>query len=307
MSYEKIKIITKAQDSLRVFTQIIFSQSLSLFPNGFVGGKYVDTVCDFLQSNKKTVRVGPREHLKSVSLYDHFMWQIMRNWDKNLEAHYFSYQYQMAAYHVAKIKHAIKSNPFFDSLIDKKKNAESVISFTWDNEHFITLEPHGLLEFKRGIHAPLIYVDDPFQDPSNKMVITLIKKINEIMRGQILDMSQDELHICGTPQTNDDFFFDKNIMSRFATMITPAIQDEINKIVLWPEWMGWDELQARRREKGDKLFKQEYQCSPTYAEEAFIKRGILYSLVNPKLNDIGILKKYETKNDVVGGYWEVKY
>ena len=250
------ELLARAAEDLKVFTREIFSASESLFPNGFIAGEYPDRVCDFLQENKKTARVGPREHFKSTSLYDHFMWLLLSHSTKNIECHYFSYQYQMAAYHVAKIKQAIKSNPFFAGIKDKKSMAESVISFTWDGEHYITLEPHGLLEFKRGIHAEVIYVDDPFQDPSNKMIVTVIKKINDIIRGQVLDMAKEQIHISGTPQTNDDFFFDKNIMSRFATMITPAEVDPINQVALWPEWMGWEELQARKREKGEPQEKE---------------------------------------------------
>ncbi len=302
MNKDKIKTIFKAQNSFRVFVTDIFSQSKSLFQNGFIGGEYVNTICDFFQNNKKTARVSARDHFKSTAFYAHFMWHLLRDWDKNLEGHYFSYQYQMAAYHIGKIKQAIKSNEYFAELKDKKSTAESVVSYTWDNKHFTTLEPHGLLEFKRGIHAPLIYVDDPFQDPANKMVITIIKKINDIFKGQILDMVQDEIHVCGTPQTNEDFFFNKDLMGRFKVMVTPAIKDEINKVTLWPEWMGWEELQQRRRERGDKMFNQEYLCSPTYAEEAFIKRDVLYSLVNSKLVDVGIAKAQEIKNDVVAGF-----
>lgn len=311
---QRINTIIQSSQQLSVFFNEIFSQSNSLFPHGFKGGQYVTDVANFLQYNKRTAKVGPREHLKSTSLYGHFMQKLLTCWDQNIEGHYFSFQYQMAAYHIAKIKKAVASNPFFDGIIDKKKNAESVICYTWDNEHFITLEPHGLLEFKRGIHAPLIYVDDPFQDPGNKMVVTIIKKVNDIIRGQVLDMVQDEIHIRGTPQTNEDFFFDKDIMSRFATEITPAIKDEINKIVLWPEWMSFEELMARKKEKGEKLFNQEYQCSPTHAEEAFLKHDVLMALVNPLLeNHNGLIplkyydkdkegKQIEIKPDVVGGH-----
>ena len=89
---------------------------------------------------------------------------------------YFSYNYTMAAYHTEKIKLAIVNNPFYSDLKDHKKAAESVLKFSWDGKTFITLDPRGLLEFKRGIHCPLIYVDDPFQDPANKLLLTNIKE-----------------------------------------------------------------------------------------------------------------------------------
>ena len=302
MNENKIKTILRARNDLYFFVEHIFSKSESLFSNKFVNGKLIEEICNLLQNNKKTARVGPRDHFKSTAFYAHFMWRLLQSSSSGMEGHYFSYQYQMAAYHINKIKQAIKSNEYFDGLIDKKKNAESVICYSWDNVNFATLEPHGLLEFKRGIHAPLLYVDDPFQDPASKMLITVIKKINSIFAGQILDMAQDELHVCGTPQTNNDFFFDENVMSRFATHIKPAILSEAKREVLWPEWMGWEELQLRRKEKGEKLFKQEYQCSPTYAEDAFITKETLYALVNPSLPNLSVNKPYETENEVVAGF-----
>lgn len=302
MKTELIEKILRGRADFSYFVREIFSQSESLFPNGFVDGKMIGDVCNFIQGSKKTARVSARDHFKSTSLYAHFMWKVFNNVSTNLEAHYFSYQQTMAGYHIAKIKSAIKSNPFFEGIIDKKKIAESVMKFTWDNEHYITLVPHGLLEFKRGIHAPLIYVDDPFQDPSNKMILTVIDKINDIFKTQILDMVQDEIHVCGTPQTNQDFFFDQNVMERFGVMIAPAITNEKKQEVLWEEWMGWDELMMKKKEKGEKLFNQEYLCRPTYAEEAFIDKNRLYELVNPKLENLLYSKDYQIDEEVVAGF-----
>jgi len=302
MNNKEIEKIYRSRINFYDFVKDIFSQSESLFPDGFVDGDYVKEICEFLQGNKKTARVAARDHFKSTAFYAHFMWKVWRNTRKNLEAHYFSYQYTMAGYHIAKIKNAIKSNPYFEGIIDKKKTAESVIKFTWDNVHFINLVPHGLLEFKRGIHAPLIYVDDPFQDPSNKMILTVIDKINNIFKAQILDMVQDEIHVCGTPQTNQDFFFDKNVMARFGVMIRPAEVDAKNKIALWPEWMNWEELQAKKVEKGAKLYNQEYLCAPTYAEEAFINKEQLYALVNPELENYSYVKNLDLDCEVVAGF-----
>jgi len=292
--------IQRIRNDFYYFVYVIFSQSKSLFQKDFVSGKYLKELCELLQYNKKTARIAPRDHFKSTAFYAHFIWKMLKDADTDIEGHYFSFQYNMAAYHINKIKKAVNSNPILSQLlIDKKPTAESVIDYTIDGKHHYTLEPHGMLEFKRGIHAPLLYVDDPFQDPASKMIITVIKKINDIFTGQILDMAMDELHVCGTPQTQEDFFFNKDIMSRFKTMIKPAIINEKNKEVLWEEWMGWEELMVRKKEKGEKLFNQEYLCSPVFAEEAFINKDQLYSCVN---NDLSNLVELETENDVIAGF-----
>lgn len=276
--------LIKGRNDLKYFTYNVFSQSIAVLKDGiFTGGEHPGNISAFLQNHKKTVRVSARDHFKSLSFYDHFAWQMTRHVSRNLEAHYFSFNNKMAAYHTEKIKRAIASNPCFDELVDCKKSAESILKYTWDGEHHITLEPHGLLEFNRGIHAKLIYVDDPFQDPANKLNLTLIKKINDIVLTQILDMAQDEIHIAGTPQTDQDFFFDEEALHDFARLIQPAISDEARKIVLWPEWKDWDDLQAILKNKGRRRFNQEYQCRPAYSEDSYIEPDEYDKCVNSSL------------------------
>lgn len=281
-----------AEDGFPLFVEHIFSQSLDILKDGkFTGGAFVYDIADWLQKNKKTLRVSARDHFKTMSFYAHIMWKIYRLYytEKNREINYFSYGESMAAYHLAKIKVAIKCNPYFEGIIDLKAQADSILSYSWDGKKKITVHPRGLMEFKRGIHCHDIYVDDPFQDPENKMVPTKIIRINQTMKTQILDMFQDECHIAGTAQTNHDFFFDDDFVSRFSRRILPAVVDQKNKIPLWPEWMGWEELMSKKRERGEKVFNQEYLCSPVYSENAFVdSKERLYSVVNDKLKNFSI-------------------
>ena len=301
LSKEQQLIVPRATVKFDVFLDKVFSQSIDVLKDVvWTGGEYPMEIADWMQKNLETMRVSAKDHFKSMSLYAHFMWRLFQHQHHNLEAHYFSYSQSMAAYHVHKIRSAIQSNPYFDLVTDLKKSAEQVIDYTWDGDHHITMLPHGLLDFKRGIHAPLIYVDDPFQDPENKMILTLIEKINKIMRHQILDMSQRELHIVGTAQTNQDFFFDKEFQKKFAFKKLPAILNHKDKKVLWPEWMDWDELMARKALRGAKSFNQEYQVKPAYAEDAYINKAALMALVREK--NLPYDKDYNTERDVIGGY-----
>lgn len=290
----------------RVFVERIFSQSVDILKDGkWTGGAYVDEICDWYQNNGKTVRVSARDHMKSMAIYALVMWKIWRNHDTSVEGQYFSYNAKMAAYHTAKIKKAIECNPFFAGITDMKRYSESGIDYSWDGIHRFTLTPRGLLEFKRGIHSGLIIVDDPMQDPENKLVPTKITMINNIMRTQILDMAQDELHIVGTPQTNGDFFFDPSFTSRFAVKILPAVVSNDPPVALWPEWMDYDELMAKKKERGDKVFNQEYLCSPVYAEEAFILPSVYDAHVNHALKNWSIEEwagKDHGDKDRVGGF-----
>lgn len=262
-----------APDGFPLFVNHIFKDSVDILKGGkFTGGEFIDDIATWIGKEKKTLRVSARDHFKSMSFYAHIMWKIYRLFftDQNREINYFSYGETMAAYHLQKIKTAIKCNPWFDNIMDLKGQADSILSYSWNGKKKITVNPRGLLEFKRGIHCPDVYVDDPFQDPESKMVPTKILKINNTMKTQILDMFQEECHIIGTAQTNHDFFFDDNFVSRFSRRILPAIKDEKNKIALWPEWMTYDELMSKKLERGEKVFNQEYLCSPVYAENAFV-------------------------------------
>ncbi|MFA5174593.1 MAG: hypothetical protein WC438_05425, partial [Candidatus Pacearchaeota archaeon] len=192
---EQIKILTKSSNDFPFFVNNIFKYSTK----HFVGGEYVDWTARFLSQNRKTIRVSARDHFKSFSFYAHFMWKLMfEGAISNIEGHYFSFNADLAGYHIGKIKACIEANPFFDELVDKKPTAESVLRYSWDGKHYTTLTPHGLVQFKRGIHADLIYVDDPFQDPDNELNPTVIYKINEIFKSNILDMPNEpdgELHV----------------------------------------------------------------------------------------------------------------
>ncbi len=222
----QIKELTKSSNDFVYFVNHIFSHSVK----HFIKGEHVDNTARFLCSSKRTIRVSARHHFKSFSFYAYFMWKLMfEGSNNNLESHYFSFNADLAGYHVNKIKKCIEENPYFDDIIDRKPTAETVLKYTWNNKHFITLTPHGLVQFKRGIHAPLIFVDDPFQDPDNELNPLIIYKINEIFKSNIMDMPTEpdgELHVCGTPQTNEDFFFDKMVTARFRVQVLPAISKD---------------------------------------------------------------------------------
>lgn len=292
-----------SRNDFKEFINQIFSQS---FPR-FIDGEFVNELADWMNDNDWFMRVSAKDHFKSTSLYADFMQQLIKHPFENREYHYFSYQDQLAAYHIYKIKDLIKNNPYFQNITDCKTTAEGVIKYTWDGgKHFTTMEPHGLLAFKRGIHCHGVYVDDPFQDPDNKLILTKVYKINHIIKTQILDMPLKGgfCKIVGTPQTNTDFFFDKEMHKKFKILIQPAEKDVKNKVALWPEHMGWDELQARKLIRGIKIYNQEYLCSPVYAENSFFTEAEIMEVVNPELQNLSIFdiikgpENYET----IGGW-----
>jgi len=269
---KEIQVLTKSSTDFVYFVNHVFSLS----EKHFIGGEHVDNTARFLSQSKRTIRVSARNHFKSFSFYAHFMWKLMFEGSvSNLEAQYFSFNADLASYHISKIKKCISVNPYFRDIIDGKLTAESVIKYSWDGKHWTTLHPHGLIQFKRGIHCDIVYVDDPFQDPDNELNQAVIYKINEIFKSNILDMPKEpdgELHCAGTPQTNNDFFFDKATTARFDVLIQPAIQKNLitgEEYALWPEWMDLEELYKKREERTARIFSKEYLCTPVYSTKGF--------------------------------------
>lgn len=272
-------ILERSEKDFAFFVRHIFSQSF----DKFIRGRHVVNTAKLLGKHKKTIRVSARDHFKSTSLYAHFMWDLLHR--PGLECHYFSYNVSMSAYHLGKIKHLISRNPFYKEIIDLKPTAESVLKYTWDRKEITTLDPCGLLAFKKGIHAPRIYVDDPLREPENKLNPIVINKINRIFVTEVMSMLKQggQMHVVGTPQTDFDFFFDKNLTERFNVLVLPAVKDWATKEALWPEHMPWEELMRRKRELGERVFNQEYLCKPVWTEQAWMSRDKIMTVVNSLL------------------------
>jgi len=285
-----------------VFVKTVFAASFDSFQDG----EYIKQVCDFLQHNKKTVRIGPKDHFKSMSLYAFLAWQIWKaRYEGGFGAYYFSYDKSQSFYHLNKLKAMIKSNPFFKDLIDFKSTAEGILKFGWnDSKEFCTIKPKSLQGFKRGIHEKIILVDDPFQDPANRFDPVIVRKINEIFKSQIMDMPYQDgyLHVVMTPQTKDDFCLDQNLMGRFKVLSQPAISSDAfgKKKALWPEHMSLEEIEIRRKERGEKTFMREYMCQPSFEADAFWP----YVKVEPMLGNLAPLTELKTENIVCAG-WDI--
>ena len=297
MNEEQFKHFAKGEKDSKYYVNNIFSRSFEKF----VGGRHVDDTAELLGKYKKTMRVSAKDHFKSTSLYAHFMEELL--YRPGNEFQHFSYNASLSAYHLAKIKGLIAVNEYYDEIVDLKPTAEGILKYKDPSGAITTLNPNGLLGFKRGIHCYGVYVDDPFQDPDNKLNPTLINKINRIFVTQIMDMpSRDgQLHVVGTPQTVSDFFFDKDVTQRFQIKIMPAIQDELQKKVLWPEYMPFEELMHRRKERGTRIFNQEFMCKPVWTEQAWFTREKLMGAVNPELEP----KKEVLSNNYVVLGWDV--
>jgi len=279
--------VEPATHRFRYFVNNIFAAS---FPKHapFVGGAFIDKSANFLQFNDKTMRVSARDHFKSTSLYAFIMWRLLLDVDRNVEGHYFSYNQDMAGYHLGKIKGLIASNPLFAGLIDLKPTADSILKYTWDKKHVFSVAPQGLLSFKRGIHGDDIYIDDALRDPANPLNTSQVEKVNNIIKTEVLDMGRRFFHIVGTAMTEFDFYWDTGLKKHFSVRVLPAIQNHAAKEVLWPEGRPWEWLQQKLDEKKERIFNQEFMCSPVWTEQAYLDKKKLYDCINPSAKNLDI-------------------
>lgn len=272
------------------------------FIDEFIGGPYIEEVADTLHAHKWTMDISGRDHFKSMRLYARVMWAVF-TMQASAEGHYFSYNSDMAAYHLSKVKAMIAENPYFMEYTDNKPTADSIVSYTFRG-NTMSFTPQGLLAFKRGIHAEYIFIDDPLRDPENKLKPVVIEKINRIMKQEMYSMVKrsGECRIVGTPQTWQDFFFDEDLQGKFHTQIRDAMVDDVNRVALWPEWKSFDELEEIRNSIGENDFNQEYRCQPAYAEDSFISRERLLTVVSARESLALREHKFLRNKEVVGGF-----
>ena len=297
------------------FIDLVFSDSF----DSFVRGEWLLVRAELLGENNKSCHVGPRNHFKSTGIYAHWLWMVWRarfnamaemewaNGPATLEGHYFSYKQKSAGYHIGGAKDSISAlmdrNPWYEGLDDLKPTAESKGKWSWDGDQTLTLSPPGMMSHSRGVHGDVVYVDDPFQDPSGKgsesqtLNPTKILKINYIFKTTVKGIpthEDDQLHIVTTPQTEEDFVFDQELMSEYAHRIDPAIKDHSTEDVIWGEWRSYDWLMQEKEEVGPKLFNQEYMCQPMSREIGYFREEELAPLIQPGLQDLGEQTKLQT-------------
>ena len=140
--------IVKAYSKLSYFISNVYPES---FEGEYVDGAHFKEWADMFQDSPLTCILAPRKHGKSTISYGYLLWKIMQNVDKDLEILYISYKEDLARYHVKNMKHYLLKNPYFKDL-KHISTAEGIVKSTWDGIHHITIEPAGILSFKRGRH-----------------------------------------------------------------------------------------------------------------------------------------------------------
>jgi len=305
------KQLSYSYDSFAHFVYTVYKWSAEKYFGNFIGGKFIIDECNFLQEHKKTITVEPRAHWKSMRFYAFLMWHIWRNrWNQdNVRAQYYSYRKLLADEHVRMTKFLIDESvmPLL-GLQDEKSQADTIARYVWKGSgpaKRFQIRPYGLLEFSRGSHAEIVLVDDPLKDDSDPNIRTNVWKINTLFVTVIMNIPTIDgiLHVIGTPQSEDDFFFDPNIQTEFAFRLRPAIlvDEKGNERPLWPEMYSLEVLQRMRESRKVKLksgvvsfFEQEYMCAPRTSTNSYFDAQLLRQCVTTMESyDLGTAHEWE--------------
>lgn len=291
------EILIKGMVSFPYFHKNIFPLS---FEGRYTEAPHTLNWATLLQSMKNVCIIAPRYHMKSTTIYSYLMWRILSNADRDYEILYLSYKKELAQYHIRHLKNFIERNPFFTDIIDLTP-AESIVKYSLDNAHKFIIEPEGMLSFKRGRHPDEVIVDDPFQDPTTMLDLSVIQKINQRYWEDISNLPKvngSGIKNIGTLQTTEDYLALLKNKKDYAWIMNPAIISELKKEVLWKEMWSFERLIQKKEEIGDKAFSKEFMLQPVYTAEAFFSAIQINSIINTNL---GALTNLNTENDVIAG------
>lgn len=271
----------EAVKDFRTFLQVFLESSIE----NYIPAKHLQEWARILEQNKRTALLAPRGHLKSTLMYAYLAWRLARTGSKKENWLYVSFNYSMAQMHVRNFKKLIEKSWLFEELYDMT-DAEHLARYSWDSRHLhFEVSPAGVLAFKRGWHGTGVIADDILADPANKLNPVIIQKINRVFFEDIIYLPNPEgyLHLVGTPQHHEDLFFMiKERRPDFSWHRYPAILNEKEKKVLWPERWPWEVLEQQRKAHPSS-FKKEMMVEPVWDVESYLSREAVLQAVNPEL------------------------
>lgn len=286
--------IVKPAESFPGFFIQHFAMAVKRVEGKFVNGRHIILWCHVLQSNKKTLLVSARKHLKSTVALGFLCWIIYRALYRAEKPYtewlYMCYKEDVAEYQLKRATRYIEAMPELFGDAEKVNEAASILNYRRGPNVFIC-EPAGILAFKRGRHPDGMICDDILKDPTNpKMPLTVLKLIERTFNEEIDAMPKERLHVFGTPQDDADIFTQIEKRSDYWAKRFPAIQNEANKTVLWPQEYPFEKLISIRSNIGEKSFNKEYLCRPSRGEDSFFKGKVLDTIIKPRLKQYTIDK-----------------
>jgi len=143
----------------------------------------------------------------------------------------------------------------------------------------------GILAAVRGKHPKFVVVDDPLSDFANPAEAAELERINRVFFQVVLSLPRrgDPIIVIGMPQAEDDLLYRLANNDSFLWRRLPAISDEANQTVLWPEVFSYEVLVQKRKEVGENAFLVEYMLVPLRSLDGFFSREEIEACVDAQL------------------------
>ena len=244
-----------------------------------------------MQYNPRLCLMAPRLHLKSTIVLGFALWKMFRaEGNREVECIYFSYKKELALEKVQDLLTFIQNNPYCRFWKNLKASSETQISMevNWGDGPVgrTSMIAAGILSATRGRHPQVTICDDILSDFANPLSPTEIEKINRIFRQAVMSLppnDTDPLFVIGTPQSYEDILHLIAGLDEYWWGSYPAIIDEKNEIVQWPEVFPYSRLKRMQRSVGPSAFEVEYQLTPVSVTDQFFTREDILGIIDTKL------------------------
>ena len=244
------------------------------------------------QYNPRLCLIAPRLHLKTTVVSKGFaFWQMFRvvHGDR-VDGIYFSYKADLASEQVEDLLRLIRGNPYCRFWRDLKPSAVTRVNYMVDFGEGIVgevdLRPAGILGATRGRHPRFTICDDILSDFANPLSTQEISKITRVFRQSIMSLPPnptDPLIVVGTPQSHEDILHLLEELDDWLWLSYPAIVDEKNQGVQWPEKFSFARLKGIQRSIGRTAFEVEYQLTPVQVGDQFFTREDILGVIDAQL------------------------
>ena len=319
----------KEQAIIEVSRQFFWFFLLNVFTKSFEGQSYLHddgTRREFTfgrmhvewailaQYNPRLCIMAPRAHLKTTVLVQAFaFWQMFRIQENDLiDILYFSYKTSLAIEKVEDLLRLIRSNPYCRYWKDLKPYGRTQVNYLIEygtgTLGEVSMKGDGILSATRGRHPRVTICDDILSDFSNPLTSMDLHKIGRVFRQAIMSLPanpDDPLVLVGTPQSYEDILYTLSTSEDWMWLTYPAIMDEKNKIVQWPEKFTFERLKKVQRNVGPTAFEVEYQLTPIKVTDQFFTREEILSVTDEMLEMWDLRSEFEKHDLAIYGGFDV--
>ena len=266
-----------------------------------------------MQFNPRFCMMAARAHLKSTVAKAYAFWQMFRVESTMVtDIFYFSYKTELADEQVEELLRLVRGNPYCRFWHDLKPYGRTVIDYLVDFGEGVVgeakLKGAGIMSATRGRHPKVTICDDILSDFSNPLSSADLFKINRIFRQAIMSLPanpDDPLILVGTPQSYDDILYSLANTSDWMWVTYPAVIDEKQKVVQWPEKFSFRRLKKIQRAVGPTAFEVEFMLTPVSVQNQYFTRDEILRVTDAHLIPWSIEQEFDKADLATYGGFDV--